>query len=230
MQLECKHIDFRYPGTEKIIFNQLTFGFSQAGFHAIFGPSGVGKTSLAGIITGRILANGGHVHTKGINKILYSYNLERLPGWSSVGHHLHRITPAHKISQRDELIDVFELSPLLNRRFSQLSMGQQNRVNLLRYLVQDFELLIMDECLANVDEKTRGRILFAIKQMFPHLIFVMISHNVVEVAKFCREIWVLRDTNKSPQAILVQGQDCISDKPLDHNALQKSMLEIMNAA
>jgi ABC-type multidrug transport system ATPase subunit len=230
MQLECKKIEFRYPGTQKVLFNQLSFGFSQSGFHAIFGPSGVGKTSLARIITGQLTADTGVVSSVGIDKRLYTYNLERLPGWSTIGHHLDRITAENKVAQRDELIKVFELFPLLNRRFSQLSMGQQNRVNLLRYLVQDFQLLIMDESLANVDEKTRTRILLAMKEMFSDVILVMISHNVVEVAKFCREIWVLRGVHKTPQAALIQGQDCVSDESLNQTAWQKTMLEIMNAA
>ena len=52
-------------------------------------------------------------------------------------------------------------------RYSQLSMGQCNRVNLLRYLLQDFSMLIMDESLANVDEPTRQAILYTIKTTFP---------------------------------------------------------------
>ena len=230
MQLLCQNISFKYPGTEKIIFDKLSFGFSQSGFHAIFGPSGVGKTSLAHIISGRLKPDSGQVVSNGMETLLYSYNMERLPGWSSVGRHLERVTPANKNDERNELVKAFGLTHLLKQRFSQLSMGQQNRINLLRYLVQDYQLLIMDESLANVDEKTRGHILLTIKEMYPHILFISISHNVVEVAKFCREIWVLRDTHKTPQILLVQGQDHQRSKDVKQALLQKTMLEIMNAA
>jgi ABC-type multidrug transport system ATPase subunit len=230
MLLECRNIEFKYPGTEKIILNNVSFGFSQPGFHAIFGPSGVGKTSMAHIITGRLKPDSGRVITNGMDTLFYSYNMERLPGWSSVGRHLERITPAHKTTERDALIKAFGLTALLKHRFSQLSMGQQNRINLLRYLVQDFQLLIMDESLANVDEKTRSHILLTIKEMFPQTLFITISHNVVEVAKFCGEIWVMRDVSKSPQMVLVQGEDHSHHKPVEHQNLQRIMLEIMNAA
>ena len=228
--LECKGINFKYPGTGKKVFNDLSFSFSGSGFHAIFGPSGVGKTSLAHILSGRLQAEAGEVLTDGIQTMLYCYNMERLPGWSSVGRHLERITPTHNTDKSAELVKVFGMAPLLKRRFSQLSMGQQNRVNLLRYLVQDFQLLVMDESLANVDEKTRNRILLTIKEMFPQVIFICISHNVVEVAKFCRDIWVLRGSPKLPQAVLVNGQDYRHGVPLNQEGLQKTMLEIMNAA
>ena len=230
MLLEFRNIHFRYPGTEKVIFDNLSFGFTQPGFHAIFGPSGVGKTSLAHLITGRITPDRGNISVNGLSPLFYSYNMERLPGWSSVGRHLERITPSQKIDERDELVNAFGLRSLLKHRFSQLSMGQQNRINLLRYLIQDCRLLIMDESLANVDEKTRGEILLKIKEMYPDVLFISISHNVVEVAKFCQDIWVLRDIQKSPQIQLVNGCDYRRGNPVPQNQLQTTMLEIMNAA
>ena len=230
MLLECRNIEFKYPGTDKIILKDVSFGFTRPGFHAIFGPSGVGKTSMANIITGRLKPDAGRVIANGLDTLFYSYNLERLPGWSSVGRHLERITPAHKIAERDALIKSFGLTALLKHRFSQLSMGQQNRINLLRYLVQDFQLLIMDESLANVDEHTRGTILTSIKEIFPQVCFLYISHNVIEVARFCDHIWVLRDPEKLPQAVRIQGMDIGATDTAGPQVLEKTVLEMMNAA
>ena len=55
----------------------------------------------------------------------------------------------------------------------------------VRYLLQDFDVLIMDESLANVDELTREKIILKIKALFPERCFLYISHNVAEVARFC---------------------------------------------
>jgi ABC-type Mn2+/Zn2+ transport system ATPase subunit len=118
----------------------------------------------------------------------------------------------------------------MGMRFSQLSMGQCNRVNLLRYLLQDFGILIMDESLANVDEPTRHAILYTIKSTFPESGFLYISHNVVEVSRFCDQIVVFRGAHLSPQTRRVSGQDHRKDRPLDKTAMERSMLEIMNAA
>jgi ABC-type multidrug transport system ATPase subunit len=156
--------------------------------------------------------------------------MERLPGWAGIGRHLERITPPGRKQLRDDLLKVFGLGGLLKQRFSQLSLGQQNRVNLVRYLLQSFDVLIMDESLANVDEMMRGRILLAIKEMFPRVMFIYISHNVVEVAKFCHTIWVIRDAGKTPQVLAVRGLDLCGDQPPEQRALQQTMLEIMNAA
>jgi len=229
MLLECIDIEYKYPGSEFLLFDKLSFAIPEPGFHALFGPSGVGKTSLAKIISREIAGHGGRVRFEGIGTILYSYNLERLPGWSSVGRHIAKITTPAMASMLDELVVDFGMEGLMDQRFSQLSLGQQNRINLIRYLLQDFQVLIMDESLANVDELTRERILLKIKAMFPDRLFLYISHNVVEVAKFCRFVCVFRGNSKKPQTRMIAGQDIRTMEELDAQRLEATMLEIMNA-
>ncbi len=59
--------------------------------------------------------------------------------------------------------------------------------------------------------------------------FLYISHNVAEVAKFCKQILVLRGRHKSPQTVSILGQDHSDDKDLDKKNLEQTMLEIVNA-
>ena len=229
MHLNCRNISYTYPGAASPVFKNLQISISEPGFHSLFGPSGVGKTSLAGIITDPRFRFEGELIREGIATSLYAYNLERLPGWSSVGSHLEKVTPPDKMELKDELASTFGVRECLGSRFSQLSLGQKNRVNVIRYLLQDFDLLILDECLANVDERTKGEILIEIKKLFPDRLFLYISHNVVEVSKFCRDIIVLRDQQKFPQSIKVNGQDQYTIEDVDEKGLEKTMLEIVNA-
>lgn len=228
--ISCKNIRFQYPGAKDFLFDGLTLTIDRPGFHALFGPSGIGKTTLAKIISGAIGVVSGQIETFGETPCLYTYNQERLPGWSSVGRHLEKSTPAGRESLRDDLIQNFGVSNLMAKRFSKLSMGQCNRVNLLRYLLQDFTVLVMDESLANVDEPTRQSILYKIKSTFPEAVFLYISHNVVEVARFCDRIIVFRGVHKTRRTIVIDGQNHYKDQPLDNSGLESSMLEIMNAA
>jgi multiple sugar transport system ATP-binding protein len=229
MRLECSGLNFTYPGSETRVIDNLTFSMAGPGFHAVFGPSGVGKTSFARILTQHRDHPDLPVRTSGIGTILYTYNLERLPGWSAVGRHLDLVSPPERQGLKKELIHLFRLEPYLDARFSELSMGQQNRINLIRYLLQDFDLMILDESLANVDEKLRRAILPAIKERFHDKMFLYISHNLMEVARFCKEILVLAEPSRNMPSGLIAGLDDTSVDPVDKSALDRVMLEVMNA-
>ncbi len=229
MLLECKDISFKYPSSDIEVFKAMSYHISGAGFHAIFGPSGVGKTTLAKMMTGDIKDFSGEINKSDIRRVLYTYNLERIPGWSTVREHLETTTPESNKEKIDDLVTAFGMEAHINARFTQLSLGQQNRTNLARYLLQEFDLLIMDESLANVDEVTKENIILKMKAMFPDRCFLYISHNVAEVAKFCRQILVLRGRHKTPQSLSILGQDHSNGKDLIKKDLEQTMLEIVNA-
>jgi ABC-type multidrug transport system ATPase subunit len=231
MQVEVRQLVFRYPNASGNLFSDLSFQLPAAGFHALFGPSGVGKTTLARMLTGEVRGFTGEISLNGNRRVLYTYNLERLPGWSSVRCHLEETASPARRRQAEELIAEFGLEGCVDSRFSRLSMGQQNRANLVRYLLQDFDVLIMDESLANVDELTRERIILKIKALFPERCFLYISHNVAEVARFCGRVLVLRGASKAPQVVCVHGADQAPGSAAPQPAqLERAMLEIVHAA
>ncbi|WDP90443.1 MAG: ATP-binding cassette domain-containing protein [Desulfobacter sp.] len=225
MRFECRGLTFTYPGANRPVLENLSFSMAAPGFNAVFGPSGVGKTSFARLVAGNGKQGSGWFTYEGISTILYSYNQERLPGWSSTGSHLDKVCPPGKEGLKQELIRIFDVESLMSSRFSQLSMGQQNRMNLIRYLIQDFDMLILDESLANVDEALRETIILAVKQIFPDRLFLYISHNLTEVARFCRDILILGHGEN----LVVRGRDYCQGYLPDKEGLDRTMLEIMNA-
>lgn len=231
MLLECEGLSYSYPGAAGELFRGLSLRLAGPGFHALFGPSGVGKTTLARVVSGEIAPQAGRIRCGGGGRVLYTYNLERLPGWASLADHLAAVSPAGREALAAELLDACGIRELARERFHRLSLGQQNRANLVRYLLQEFDLLVMDESLANVDEATRGRIILRVKALFPERGFLYISHNVAEVARFCREILVLRGPGRAPQAAALVGCDeTEGGGPAAPERLERAMLEIVHAA
>ncbi len=233
MFLACRNLTLTYPHGEHPVFSDLTFELNRPGLHALFGHSGAGKTSLARMITGQLsdseTITSGEIQTRDMDILLYSYNTERLPGWSPIARHLEKITPSGYQTRKDDLIALFGLEACMDQPFNRLSLGQKNRINLIRYLVQDFDLLVMDESLANVDERTREKIILTIKALYPNRLLLYISHNLIEVSKFCDQIIVLRDVARKPQGVMVRGQNRMMDHQTERPP-ERAMLEIMNAA
>ena len=229
MFLSLENLTFTYPGAETPIFRNVNFQLSAPGFHALFGPSGVGKTSFAKIIAGDLPSPEGQVHIDPHAVILYTYNQERLPGWAPIRHFIDSVTPPDMMVMKERLIDIFGMAECLDLKFSQLSLGQKNRVNLIRYLLQPFDLLIMDESLANVDERSRQTIIPWIKKTFPDRFFLYISHHLMEVATFGDSICILRDTDKPQQARQITGMNLGGNHTPDKERLDGVLLEIMNA-
>jgi ABC-type multidrug transport system ATPase subunit len=138
--------------------------------------------------------------------------------------------PATTQDRLDTLVNAFGIQPVMNARFSQLSLGQKNRANLIRYLLQEFDLLIMDESLANVDETTRGRIIITLKTLFPEKCFLYISHNMMEIAVFCKQIIVLRSPDKHPQTHVISGLDLMHENDPTRRDMVRTMLEIVHVS
>jgi len=140
MRLQFNNINFTYPGSKTNVISNLSFSMTNPGFNAVFGPSGVGKTTLAKMIANPDFRSSNDIIAENMDTILYSYNMERLPGWASTENHLDKITSPEKQKLKEQLIKIFQLNDILGSRFSKLSMGQQNRMNLIRYLLQECDL------------------------------------------------------------------------------------------
>jgi ABC-type nitrate/sulfonate/bicarbonate transport system ATPase subunit len=230
MQIICKNLSYAYPGTPVHVFKGINLSLKGPGFFSLFGLSGAGKSTLARLLAKGLLPEAGGIYTD-LERILYAHDSERLPGWLPIKDHLQKITPDKNLHLLKELTIDYGMKGFLQHRFLSLSMGQKNRANLIRYLVQDFDLLITDEVLANVDEPTRYEILESIKRLFPQRMFLYISHNAIEVARFSRTIFVLSQTQDgSKNLIELAGLDQQRGQNPSDEMVREKVYEVLSAA
>ena len=172
------------------------------GVTAIFGPSGSGKTTILDCIAGLGAPDEGEIHlhnrplfssTQGLNlrpdkrRIGYMFQENLLFPHYRVRENIlygFKLTPQDRRRiQPEQLVELLELGPLMERRPSSLSTGERQRVGLARALATSPELLLMDEPLASLDLGLRGRILRYLKDLHRELNIpiVYVSHSISEV-------------------------------------------------
>jgi molybdate transport system ATP-binding protein len=189
----------------------------ESGVTALFGRSGVGKTSvinaLAGLITpdrGRIVVGGMTLFDSahGINlppekrRLGYVFQEARLfPHYSVRGNLLYGAKSADAKDRAgpsfDTVVDLLGIQELLARRPADLSGGEKQRVAIGRALLARPRLLLMDEPLASLDEPRKNEIMPFIERLRDELklpIFY-VSHEMEEIIRLA-DLLVLLDGGK----------------------------------
>jgi molybdate transport system ATP-binding protein len=142
----------------------------------IFGPSGAGKTSLLDLVAGlrrpesAFIQLDGKVLTdtaKGILVPPRRRGIGYVPQDLALFPHLsvrQNLLFGHQPDQNpkfkfEQIVELLEIGPLVQRGVSQLSGGEKQRVALARALLRSPRLLLLDEPLANLDVRLKAKIL-----------------------------------------------------------------------
>ncbi|MGB5494834.1 MAG: ATP-binding cassette domain-containing protein [Sedimenticolaceae bacterium] len=179
---------------------------------ALIGPSGCGKTTLLRLMLGLSWPDDGEVRFDGQrltpnNLIAVRRRLGYVIQEGSLFPHLtarQNVTLlADYLKRPPELTDerVEELArlvhldtELLSRYPSQLSGGQRQRVALMRALMPDPEVLLLDEPLAALDPMIRYDLQEELRVIFDTLgkTVVLVTHDIAEAVFFAHEIILMR--------------------------------------
>lgn len=179
----------------------------------LIGPSGCGKSTLLRLIVGLIQPDSGSITFT--DTVLTADNI--LQARQRMGYviqegglfpHLSvsdNVTVMARYLQREaawinarlaELADLVQLPRKLMQRFpAELSGGQRQRVCLMRALMLDPELLLLDEPLGALDPMIRYELQHELKAIFDKLgkTVVMVTHDIAEAAFFGHTIALMRD-------------------------------------
>jgi len=163
-------------------------------FFALMGPTGAGKTvlleAIAGLVpikSGRIFIGDSEVtglppEKRGIGIVYQDHALfphQTVLQNITYGLHFHKAQKADAENRRERLIDLLQLSDILNRLPTHLSGGEKQRVALARALMVAPEVLLLDEPLSALDPNFREEIRDSLKDLHKSskTTFLMVTHD-----------------------------------------------------
>ena len=173
--IEFKDIKFSYKNRQKVIFDKLNFKINKNDYVGIYGPSGGGKTSLVGLLSGFYTPDKGKILIDGkeVNNLKQSDWLTKISYLTQENNLIDETILRNVTFEFDDNkidFDLFEevckksgLEKLIlklqegyNTKIGQkgitISGGERQRIGIARSLYAKKEILIFDESTSNLDD------------------------------------------------------------------------------
>ena len=196
---EVKNVDFIIDGKTKV--KNMSFSIEKEGdIVCLLGPSGIGKTTILRAIAGLQKIKNGHIKLKG--KVLASdeINIEPENRNISLAFQENSLFPHYTVEKNillgeeknaeikdkqisfKEIVDILDISQILNQFPHQISAGEAQRASLARSLLSKPDLLLLDEPLSNVDQSQKEDIQEKLKKMLSKLKIttIIVTHDSYE--------------------------------------------------
>ncbi|MEF9941873.1 MAG: ABC transporter ATP-binding protein [Lachnospiraceae bacterium] len=167
--LELNNVTYAYhtlDGETKAL-EHLSFSLNEGEFVAIVGPSGCGKSTLLSLISGLLQPESGQIKLSGrplkesATNIGYMLQRDHLFEWRTIysnimlGLEIQHMMTAKTQEKVHELLDVYGLDQFSKAKPSELSGGMRQRAALIRTLVLEPDILLLDEPFSALDYQTR---------------------------------------------------------------------------
>ncbi|MBQ8908804.1 MAG: ABC transporter ATP-binding protein [Clostridia bacterium] len=168
--LEFRNVKYFYQTKESEIeaLSGISFSLDSQSFTSLVGPSGCGKTTILSLTAGLLTPSSGQILleekpiSKNDDRIGYMFQRDHLFEWRTIwqnitlGLELQGLKKDEKkVALAEELLKKYDLYTFKNKKPRQLSGGMRQRVALIRTLVLEPALLLLDEPFSALDFQTR---------------------------------------------------------------------------
>ncbi len=207
-RLELRGIVKSFPGT--LANDHIDLALMPGEIHALLGENGAGKSTLVKIVYGVLRADSGEILWHGVAGEIGSPAQARRLGIGMVFQHFSlfdSLTVAENIALGiDELVPISELTERIGevsaryglaldpgRHVHTLSVGERQRVEIVRCLLQNPTLLIMDEPTSVLSPQEADKLFETLRQLAGEGCTILyISHKLDEIRALCSKATVLR--------------------------------------
>ena len=237
--LQIQNIRKTFPGV--VALDDVSFSVVPGEIHTLLGENGAGKSTLMNALTGLYHPDRGEIRIAG-KPVHFTSPRDSLTCGIGMVHQHFMLVPAHSVFENillaldnvpnffsrkiykekvQKLIDEFDLDLDLETPVWKLSIGAQQWIELIKLLMRDCQLLILDEPTAVLTPQEAERLFNVLRQLKGQgKSIIFISHKMREVMEISDRVTILKkgrsletlargDFDESKLASLMIGKDKI---------------------
>ena len=226
--LEMKGISKSFPGVKAL--QNVEFQLKAGEIHALLGENGAGKSTLIKVLGGIYIAEEGEISIDGKPVVIDGVNAARDNGISIIHQELvlvPHMTVAENIFlgrepmgkfgvdykrmalSAQEMLDKFDLGINATDEIFDLSIAQQQMVEIVKAISFNCRILVMDEPTSSISDREVAQLFEIMRNLAAQGVgIIYISHKMSELNEVCDRVTVLRDG-------MYVGTRVVADTPRD---------------
>lgn len=181
-------ISYRYPDTDKDVFRDFSASFMQGRRTAILAQSGRGKTTLLHLLAGLIKPLDGKIYYPAISEKDLSFSMvfqeNRLLEYESVLKNCKFVNDKLPDELIKETLKKAGLSQYTDKKVSDLSGGEKRRCAIVRALLANYDVLLLDEPFTGLDGETKTAMMRLVKEFTENKTMIFVTHDEKEAEFF----------------------------------------------
>ncbi|MEZ5344578.1 MAG: ABC transporter ATP-binding protein [Pyrinomonadaceae bacterium] len=230
--IKAENLSYTYPGTDKAVLRGLNFEIGRGEIFGFLGPSGAGKSTTQKVLYKVLHDFQGEIEINGrpLGKWGKEY-FERIGVGFELPNHYLKLTAEENLAlfasfyntenliDFDELYKIVGLAEVRHRRVEEFSKGMKMRLNFIRAIMHDPDILFFDEPTAGLDPQNAQQIKqHILKLKSTGKTIFLTTHDMTTADELCDRV-----------SFIVEGEICLTENPAilkDRHGKQQVKVEL----
>ncbi len=257
--ISVENLTYIYPGAETAAVNDVSFEIVPGEIFGLLGPSGAGKSTTQRVLTGQNRRYRGSIKVldKALNQWDHTF-YENIGVSFELPNHYLKLTGRENLEffaslyqsetrSPDELLTLVGLEGDADLRVDEYSKGMKMRLNFVRSLLHNPNVLFFDEPTSGLDPVNAGIIKSLInEQREQGKTILLTTHNMHDVDELCDRVGFIvagkMNVNEKPEVLKArygkrivrleytcEGGDDAAEFPLDELGSNQEFLKLLNS-
>ena len=206
---EIETVELTKKFKNKVAVNKLNLNIKKGELFSLLGTNGAGKTTTIKMLTTLIEPTSGNIKISGLDSKVNKQKIRERINVSpqetaialnlSVKENLEFMAGVYKTENSkekiNELINMFNLNEVLNKKAKTLSGGWQRRVSIAISLINNPQILFLDEPTLGLDVIARKELWNIIEKLKGKITIILTTHYMEEAEKLSDRIGIMSNGN-----------------------------------